>query len=346
MPLPRAPLLLVPALVLLTGRPAPAGQEAQGPALGERFTDKVGGFSLCLPKDWKPDPDAPGGTLVFIGAGSDPVFQPRVMLSFDESSLSVEQDLAARENGMSVAEVARVKRNEKFRADGGAEGLLYQSESAATGKRGCTRVYRFPGPPGRLVGIAFWYLLDDAGKLEPVFDAAAKTYRVEPAVEGGKLQDDGRWVETEGGYSFIPPKEWRLSYQPGSHYKQVVGPGERNRVPTILFGKPKSAEPLATYVENCRKFRPSGLVHKDISHTEFATDQGLKGVKLVYDRTHSGSQEVRRFVDFIFNWGADRKLQVHCMCTTEDAEKCEKVFDECIKTLRMEVPATQPGAKW
>jgi hypothetical protein len=177
----------------------------------------------------------------------------------------------------------------------------------------------------------------DAARYEPAWDAAAKTFRTEQIVASGSMANDGRWVEKEGGFSWLPPPGWRLRLQAESYYKGALRPPERGVTPTVSVADCPGSEPLKQFVARFY----GGLMKGDqtlrpLFQKELATDSALAGLKSVYERLDPKSREKRYYTDYFFEVSPGRKIRMQCVCAAEEGKQLDSVFDACAKTFRLE----------
>ena len=304
--------------------------------LGERYTDRRGGFSLCLPQGWRPQPAAGGASPVFVGPGAE-LFHPYVSLGVEESDLP-------------FAEYAN-ERKEELKKDSNKTDVFQAALPTASGALGTklsydqaigtlklhVAFYLFSCAAGRHIVIALFCLNSDAPRLELSIDAAAKTLRLEQALPTGTLDANGRWCEQQGGYSFVPPKDWKLRHKPGSYYKQLVGPRGKSNLLSISFSDRKDNQPLKDYV--AREFAalvPADKSLQPILQATFTTESLESGLKTVYDRFEPYAGQRLHEIDYNFALVPGKKTRIHCTCPVAEAALYDSVFDDFVKTFRAE----------
>lgn len=146
---------------------------------------------------------------------------------------------------------------------------------------------------------------------------------------------DGRHIESEGGFSYVPPSGWQMTELPGLKYQFASGAPTGEFVPNVsIFVDETSSGSLDDYVVG------SVAVVKDIfqdvrviSQEDFLTDEGERGVKVVIESTQ---QDVRMYqVFYIFDAGAKKIVFTYTRLADQGQEN-DALVDQSMRTFRIE----------
>lgn len=155
-----------------------------------------------------------------------------------------------------------------------------------------------------------------------------------------------RHSEPEGGFSFCPPEGWEAREVEGQIYKVLVGPQVGEATPNMIVKSVRFDGTLDAFVrgnvaELERKSRAGALrSFKLVGRTEFVTDAGRRGSKIIVQQLMLGNLLRQSF--YAFDAGGGRKLVFTCTVLAEGGEQMDAPFDQSMKTLRMERHAGPP----
>lgn len=139
-------------------------------------------------------------------------------------------------------------------------------------------------------------------------------------------------MEKEGGFAFLPPKDWQITEFGGLKYRIAIGPAKDNFAPNINVVDEKFAGPMEEYVvaslASLQKLLPG---FKEIGQVAFATTSGIDGKKIVSESTQM--ERVLRQTFYVFK-GKDRYYVITCTATADDGDSMATVFDDAIKSFK------------
>jgi hypothetical protein len=147
-----------------------------------------------------------------------------------------------------------------------------------------------------------------------------------------------RHVEKEGGFSYVPPKDWTIKEQKGLKYKLVAGPTAAGFEPAISFHEQDSPSSLKDYVTGHKAVLKKIRDYKPISEGEFKTADGTVGVRLVFQAFPRNSTELLRQSFYMFDLAKGKKLMVMGNAQAKGGDKLDATFDACLKSLKIEKP--------
>ena len=143
-----------------------------------------------------------------------------------------------------------------------------------------------------------------------------------------------RHVESAGGFSFCPPKAWVMREFPGIKYQLATGQASDGFASNINVVDESSDMPLKDYVKATVTTLAKVLKgFKHLGQTEFKTQSGLKGHRLVVEAEQQGKQV--RQVFFFFDGKAGKKLVVTCTALASQNAKLDQVFEDSMKTFAL-----------
>jgi hypothetical protein len=144
-----------------------------------------------------------------------------------------------------------------------------------------------------------------------------------------------RHVEVAGGYSFAPPKDWKVKEIPGMKYQFAFGPATNGFAPNINCVDEAFDGAIDAYAEaNLKSLQTIFQGFKKISQAPFKTDAGQSGVKLV--TTSEQHKMILRQTFYFLDGPAGKKLVFTCSCLSEGGEKLDPAFEASIKTVKLE----------
>jgi hypothetical protein len=150
------------------------------------------------------------------------------------------------------------------------------------------------------------------------------------AAETGK-----RHNEAAGGFSFCPPKGWTEREFPGFKYKIFTGPVTESFAANINVVDEAASGSLEDYVKgNAQAISRAFKAFKKLSQSEFKTDSGVKGVKLVTESDQGGHALRQTF--FFFDGKAGKKFVVTCSASAGEGAKLDETFTASLKTFALE----------
>ena len=146
---------------------------------------------------------------------------------------------------------------------------------------------------------------------------------------------DGRHIESEGGFSYIPPSGWQMTELPGLKYQFASGPPTGEFSPNLsIFVDETSRGSLDDYAVG------SVAVVKDIfqdvrviSQEDFLTDEGERGVKVVIESTQHDVKMYQVF--YIFDAGAKKIVFTYTRLADQGQEN-DALVDQSMRTFRLE----------
>lgn len=165
------------------------------------------------------------------------------------------------------------------------------------------------------------------------------------AVGSGVAQEarSNRYTEPEGGFSYIPPKNWALRELPGRKYKFAFDQPIAGFAPNINVVDGLSAASLGDYVNAQMQALPKmyeqlGLKNfKVLRQSKFVTDQKLVGIKTITQSTTNGKTIRQTF--YFFEGKNNKKFVVTCSVPGDAGESFGKTFDDSIKSFRTDANA-------
>ena len=146
---------------------------------------------------------------------------------------------------------------------------------------------------------------------------------------------DGRHIESEGGFSYVPPSGWQMTELPGLKYQFASGAPTGEFTPNLsIFVDETSSGSLDDYVVG------SVAVVKDIfqdvrviSQEDFLTDEGERGVKVVIESTQHDVKMYQVF--YIFDAGAKKIVFTYTRLADQGQEN-DALVDQSMRTFRLD----------
>lgn len=180
------------------------------------------------------------------------------------------------------------------------------------------------GTKVRLTGNSTLRKTEQGWRIE---DLSVKSYRV--LVE--------LYVAPSGEFSYNPPDGWELKDVPGMKYKvaALILPAFANNIAVIEERVPKTLDDLIAsnlQASAAYSLQNPSAAHTIISQTDFQTNAGQRGVKIIVDNT-IGNNRMRSYV-YYFDGKNGKGFQVVCTALQKDVA-FEKVFDASMKTFKM-----------
>lgn len=164
----------------------------------------------------------------------------------------------------------------------------------------------------------------------PILLISISTVLASGAAETGK-----RHVESAGGFSFCPPKDWAMKELPGMKYQLVIGTAIDGFASNIAIVDESSDQPLKDYVKASAEMIAKVFQgFKNLGQSEFKTESGLKGFRLTTEAEQQGKR--LRQIFYFFDGKAGKKLVVTCSTVAAHGSKLDAVFDSSMKTFALE----------
>jgi hypothetical protein len=151
--------------------------------------------------------------------------------------------------------------------------------------------------------------------------------------------DDRRYLEQQGGFSYIPPVGWQKEKSADRPFYRWFGVGQSEGASINLSGRQKadSARSFATlervYFEQIRSasaMADGGGRATFLGSKEFTT---LSGVRVVKIQAEWGSNF--RIDGFWFLWD-DKDVAMTCSCPNDEYEDLKQVFDDTARSFAVE----------
>jgi hypothetical protein len=139
--------------------------------------------------------------------------------------------------------------------------------------------------------------------------------------------------EKAGGFSYDPPKGWRIVEFPGLKYRISHGQSENGFAPNVNVVDEKFSGTLSAYVDlNLETMKKTFTDAKVLKREDFQTEDGLPAVRVVCEDMQQG-QRLRQ--TFCFFGNSNRKYVVTCTALADGGEKLDPLFAESTKTFRI-----------
>lgn len=147
---------------------------------------------------------------------------------------------------------------------------------------------------------------------------------------GQGLED--RYFEREGGFSYQPPRGWRIASIPGMKYKFAFGPPQDGFSPNMNFVDEAHSGSLQSYVDaNLKVLQSMFKGFEKINQTTFRTEVGKTAIKLTTQAEQNG--KMIRQLYYFFEASRDKKLVITGSALARGGEAFNSIFDESVRTL-------------
>lgn len=147
-------------------------------------------------------------------------------------------------------------------------------------------------------------------------------------------RDAPRYFESEGGYSFVPPRGWEMRTMPNLRYQAAIGPPARGFAPNINILDEVAKVSLDEYVKsNLVQLKTLFPKHRVLTQDTTRTDDGLEARRVVFANELNGTH-LRQTAYFLER--GTTKFVVTCSVPATDGEDYDDVFEKCLKTFRFE----------
>jgi hypothetical protein len=139
----------------------------------------------------------------------------------------------------------------------------------------------------------------------------------------------------DGVFSFVPPEGFKVVEFPGLKYKIAIGQPAREFAPNMNIVSEDYDKSLKQYADDTvavLKNQGSNVIER----TDFTTDDGAPGIKLVTENMQQVGKEQKKLrqIFFLFDGGA-KKFVVTCSTLADDGAKLDGTFDTAMKTFRI-----------
>ena len=154
--------------------------------------------------------------------------------------------------------------------------------------------------------------------------------------------DAGRYLASDGMFSFSIPSGWVLREIPGRKYKVAFGQPISGFAPNINVTDEAFSGALDAYVEGNLRVMPQmyeRLGYKNfqvLNRDVFYTSAKQAGARVITQSEVSGT--VLRQTFFFFDGKDDRKLVVTCTTLADGGKDYDSVFEKSLKTFQSETP--------
>jgi hypothetical protein len=157
------------------------------------------------------------------------------------------------------------------------------------------------------------------------------------AASASAAQDLGeRHYEPTGSFSFCPPAGWTEREAPGHAYKVFYTKLANGLTPNLTVREMPYPGPLGDFVSgNLKGLEDSGVKgYKLPGKSDIVTYSKRRGVKAAAQLEMNG--RLLRQTFYSFDKGDGKKLLLTYTAPADSAQAFDKLFDESIRTLRME----------
>jgi len=141
-----------------------------------------------------------------------------------------------------------------------------------------------------------------------------------------------RFFEENGGFSFIPPKGWRVTEVSGLEYKIFFEQGKKDEEPNIGFATVNSNEPLDEFITLLIEYFNNALGEnfKLLQRDNFITLKNLEGERIIINIFLNG-QYLRQY--YYYFKEKDKIIQVICSVLEKNANTYDETFNKSMKTF-------------
>jgi hypothetical protein len=154
--------------------------------------------------------------------------------------------------------------------------------------------------------------------------------------------DGGRFVEAAGGFSYVPPKDWKMVKGAGQKFAFPSGPATEGFAVTLLFAEEAFKGTVAEYWAAAEKNFTSAFKNfKKVSQADFKTEAGQPAIQMVIENEQAG-RHVRQCV-YILKGAPDKIIAAFGTVLSEQGNAYDAEMDACIKSFRAETGAANPA---
>lgn len=152
---------------------------------------------------------------------------------------------------------------------------------------------------------------------------------------GKKSYPSTRLHQPSGDFSFVTPDNWFRTKLFGIDYVIVSTEPDHGMEPNIYvdFVKPDT-EINDAYKKLLSIYKAKQRVYRIESKTEFETESGLDGLKIIAKRKHKDNLPLATYQYLIHD--SDRTIAITCTCAYAVKDKYEPIFDQAIESLKSE----------
>ena len=170
----------------------------------------------------------------------------------------------------------------------------------------------------------------------------SNNHLVGTATTGSSISADvPRLIETEGGFSYVPPIGWQVKTFPGLKYKLSCAKPSGGFMPNINVVDESAAVSMTDYIQltstQLKRQFPDFI---SLGQTAFVTSSGIQGVRLDSEATLNGHK--LRQIYYLFAGQGDRKIVVTATWGALDGDKFTQATDTSMKTFALEPSAASP----
>ena len=152
---------------------------------------------------------------------------------------------------------------------------------------------------------------------------------------GSKPVPAGRLMQPAGKFSFVTPDGWVRSEVAGIDFVIVSTEPDGGVNPNIFVeGTPRSGNVRDEAAQMISAKRASVRAYAVLRQEEFATEAGLRGVKISARRETKDALPVSLY-HFLLQDG-DRAIGITCSCAETVKQKYEPIFDAAMTSVRSE----------
>lgn len=157
-----------------------------------------------------------------------------------------------------------------------------------------------------------------------------------PSEPAARVEQTGRHVEPEGGFSYVIPPDWSVREIAGLlKYKIAFGPPGETYVPNANFQHEDYPGTLDDYVAlNIQGLKDAGIDFEILQEpAPVAVDGGLECQRLIV-AVEDGDQKLRQ--TFFFIRHKQRMYVITASVLREGGEQFDELFESLAKSLRIE----------
>jgi hypothetical protein len=136
-----------------------------------------------------------------------------------------------------------------------------------------------------------------------------------------------RHYETDGGFSYVPPKGWEFFEVPGFKYLGLMDSSPTGEVSSnVVFVDERYTGSLKNYVEEALKVaKQVNPKFEVLSVDEVVTDSGIHGISVVEKNEFNGLQMMQ--VQFMFDLGEKKLVMTYTMNIDEEPDNILAIGD-------------------
>jgi hypothetical protein len=151
---------------------------------------------------------------------------------------------------------------------------------------------------------------------------------------GGPANEPGRHIEAGARFSYVPPPGWQVMPFAGLKNQVVTGPPANGFAPNVNFVDEVNNMDMRAYTEgNLAQLQRMFQQFRLIERQEFATREGLRGSKLVFEQ-HQANMHLRQ-CQYYFGQGS-QKLVMTATVLAASGARFDPLLDECARSVRFE----------